>query len=122
MTHREVVVPGEYYRAPLPATGRVLSFQLPLGPTPPDDWNAQAIVELASRDGNPDILSVTVNDIAAEFDHAQRLENGNRLLTYSIPTAAVPGESRDTIRVTATGTGSITVLDVEVRIFPGDTP
>jgi hypothetical protein len=118
VTHREVVVPGENHRAPLPATGRELSFHLQLGPTPPADWQAEAIIEVAPKDGHSEYPSVSVNDVAAEFGAAQSLENGNRLLMYSIPRNALPGENRDGIEVTAAREESITVLGVEVRIFP----
>ena len=119
VTHREVVVPGEDYRAPLPAIGRGLSFHLPLGPTPPNEWKAQVIVEVASQDQDLDVPDVLVNDVATELDTATTLEDGNRLLRYSIPTNALPGESRDTIQVTATGKGPITLLDMEARVFSG---
>jgi hypothetical protein len=118
VTHREVVVPGEDYRAPLPATGRELSFHLPLGPTPPADWRAQAIVEVASQGGETDVPGVSVNGVATELDNAKRLENGTRLLTYSIPNNALPGKSSDTISVTAAAGESIKLLGVEVSIFP----
>jgi hypothetical protein len=118
VTHREVVVPGENYRAPLPATGRELSFHLPLGPTPPADWRAEAMIEMAPNDGHFENPHVFVNDVAAEFAKAQSLENRNRLLTFSIPTGALPGKSSDTINVTAAAEESIKLLGVEVRIFP----
>lgn len=118
VTHREVVVPGENYRAPLPATGRELSFHLPLGPTPPADRRAEAMIEMAPNDGHFENPRVFVNDVAAEFAKAQSLENRNRLLTFSIPTGALPGKSSDTINVTAAAEESIKLLGVEVRIFP----
>jgi hypothetical protein len=118
VTHREVVVPGENYRAPLPATGRELSFQLPLGPTPPADWRAEAIIEMAANDGHFENPRVSMNNVAAELAKAESLENRNRLLTFSIPTGALPGKSSDTINVTAAAEESIKLLGVEVRIFP----
>lgn len=118
VTHREIVVPGEDYRPPLPATGRALSFHLPLGPAPPDGWQAEAIIEAAPGDRNAKNPAVTVNDAAARFASARSLENGNRLLTYSIPARALPGKNSDTIRVAAASETPIQLLGVEVRIFP----
>ncbi|NQT11685.1 MAG: hypothetical protein HQ582_02980 [Planctomycetes bacterium] len=118
VTHREVVVPGEDYSAPLPATGRKLSFNLPLGTTPAAGWQAEAIIEVASRGEDPGIPGVSVNDVAAELSNARSLDNGNRLLTYSIPTSALPGKNRDTIDVTAAGEKPMTLLGVEARVFP----
>ena len=63
------------------------------------------------------IWAVTVNDVAARFANARSLENGNRLLTYSIPSSALPGRSSDTIRVAA-AERPIQLLGVEVRISP----
>ncbi len=118
VTHREVLVPGEDYRAPLPATGRMLSFNLPLGPTPPADWQAEAIIEMTPQDENAGAPQVRVNEVAAGFSNARSLDNGNRLLTYSIPLNALPGKNSDTIQVTAAAEASIQVLGVEVRISP----
>jgi hypothetical protein len=122
VTHREVVVPGEDYRAPLPATGRELSFHLPLGPKPAADWRAEAIIEVAPQDGNSDAPSVSVNDVATELDIGKTLQNGNRLLTYSIATKGLPGKNSDTIQVTAAGERPIRLFGVEVKISPAPGP
>jgi hypothetical protein len=122
VTHREVVLPGEDYRAPLPVTGRELSFHLPLGPTPPADWRAEVLIDFAPHDGHFQNPSVSVNHVAAEFAKAQSLESGNHRLTFSIPTSALPGKNSDTINVTAAEGGSIELLGVEVRIFPATRP
>lgn len=122
VTHREVVVPGEDYRAPLPVTGRELSFYLPLGPTPAADWRAEAIIEVAPQNGNSDAPCVSVNDVATELDIGETLQNGNRLLTYSIPTKGLPGKNSDTIQVTAAGERPIRLFGVEVKIFPAPGP
>jgi hypothetical protein len=117
VTHREVLVPGEDYRAPLPAAGSRLSFHLPLGPTPPADWQAEAIIEMRPQDENAGAPSVRVNEVAAGLSNARSLDNGNRLLTYSIPRSGLPGKNSDTIQVTATEV-TIQLLGVEVRISP----
>lgn len=120
VTHREVVVPGEDYRPPLPAAGSELSFRLPLGPTPPDDWQAQAMIETGPVQGDSDSPRVCVNEVAAELAGVQNLKNGNRLLTFSIPRNALPGKNSDVIKVTAAGSTPFRLQGVEVRICPAE--
>jgi hypothetical protein len=50
LTHRDIIAPGEAYEAPLPATGKELTFSLPTGPKPPEDWQATLILGLESPD------------------------------------------------------------------------
>jgi len=116
VTHREVVVPGHEYRAPLPATGGELSFALPLGPTPLADWRSEAIIQVAGQTADPS--AVSVNGVACALAGRDEPENGNRVLTYSVPLRALPGRGNDTVAVTATKAGPSTVLGVEVRVFP----
>ena len=118
VTHREVLVPGENYRAPLPASGRELSFSLPLGPSPHAGWQAEAIIELAARNGKNGTPAVCVNGVPTTLIKTDALKNKNQVLTYSIPLKALAGENRDRITVTAAGKEPIKVLGVEVRIFP----
>ena len=120
VTYREIVVPGEEYRAPLPASGKLLSFDLPLGPTPPSGWQAEAIVELAAGDADRDVPAVSVNGVAGELRSNGAMPNGNRLLTYSIPLNSLPGRNQDTIMVSSAGKHSIKVFRVEARLHPGE--
>ena len=122
VTYREIVVPGEDYRAPLPATGRELSFDLPLGPKPPADWQAEAIVEVAGQETEQDAPAVTVNGVEGSLHRTEALQSGNRLHTYSIPSHALPGRNADSIAVTAAGAKPIKVLRVEARIAPSGGP
>ena len=119
VTYREVVVPGQEYRPPLPASGKTRSFDLPLGPTPPAGWQAEAIIEVAARDVDGDDPAISVNGAAGKIRSNEAMPNGNRLLTYSIPLSALPGRHKDTIMVTAGGQHSIKVFRVEVRLDPG---
>ena len=116
VTCREVVVPGEQYRPPLPATGEVLSFDLPLGPKPPAGWQPEATVEIAGP--TVDAPAVSVNGAACALRNSDALDNGNRVLTYSVPLSALPGHNDDTIAVMAAKTKPIKVLSVEARIAP----
>ena len=119
VTCRDVVVPGADYRAPLPASGTKLSFGLPLGPTPPAGWRAEATIEVAARNADGAPPAVSVNGVAGELRSNEAMPNGNRLLTYSIPLRALPGVNQDSIMVSAAGQDSIKVLRVEVRLHPG---
>jgi hypothetical protein len=114
------VVPGGEYRPPLPASGTALSFNLPLGPTPLDGWQAELLIEVEDRQTEYRAPTVAVNGIAGELRGNDATRNGNRLLTYSIPLSALPGRNQDTITVSATGQHSIKVFRVEVRLHPGE--
>ncbi|HEX4144770.1 MAG TPA: hypothetical protein VHY91_14790 [Pirellulales bacterium] len=117
VTYRDIVAPGEAYHPPLPATGKEFAFELPLGPKPPADWQADATIEVAAlpTDGAPP--AVSVGGVAAEFRTDEPLENGHRLLTYSVPLAALAGHGRETITVAAQS--EITLTRVEVGLRPG---
>lgn len=132
VTYRDVVVhrelycarcqarkgPGERYLAPLPATGRGLSFNLPLGPRPPADYQAGALIETAGQEADAAAPAVSVNGVAGKLRSTEALETGSRALTYTIPVTALPGNNRDTIAITAAAGKSVKVLRVEVRIAP----
>lgn len=118
ITYREVMVPGEAYRAPLPASGTMLSFSLPLGPTPAVGSHAEAIIEVAAKDVDVEVPTVSVNDVAGKLHNNEALPNGNRLLTYSVPLNALPGCNRDTIRIATSQERSINVFRVEFRLSP----
>jgi len=118
VTYRDVVVPGEQYRAPLPAIGRELSFSLPLGPKPPDGWQAEAIIEVEGTE--QDAPTVAVNGVAGALRSAEAVGKGNRVLNYSVPTHALAGRGSDTIAITAADGKSIKVMRVEVRIAPSE--
>lgn len=117
VTHRDVIALGEAYRPPLPATGRQISFRLPLGPAPPAGCKAEATIEVAGAQSDP---AVSVNQAAAVRRGAEKLDSGSRLLTYEIPVEALAGKNDDTIAISAAEGGEIKILRVEVRIEPGE--
>ncbi len=51
VTYRDVLVPGDAYRPPLPASGNELSFTLPLGLAPPAEWQVEATIEVLAAPG-----------------------------------------------------------------------
>ena len=122
VTHREIVVPGEDYRPPLPATGKGLSFRLPLGPVPPDGWRAEVRVEVQGRRPSHPPPQVSVNSVACQLAGEEPDNKGKRWANYTIPSEALPGENRDVIDITATGDRSVTVCRVEVRFAPAVAP
>jgi len=119
VTGRDVVVPGAAYTPPLPASGSKLSFSLPLGPSPPAGWQAEATIEVAGRNADSPPPAVSVNGVAAELSSNEAGASGNRLLTYAISRSALPGKNRDEIVVSAPEQDPMRVLRVEVRLSPG---
>jgi hypothetical protein len=117
VTYRDLTVPGETYQPPLPASGKELSFQLPLGPAPLTDWHVTATIELAAPSADTASPAVSVGGAAGELRREQTLENGNRLLSYSIPVGALPERGSATIMVKANE--SIKVVRVEIGLDRG---
>jgi hypothetical protein len=89
---------------------------LPSGPNPP--VGATASLELHLGQG-PDAAApvATVNGIACEFRGAKPNGDGTSLATYDVPVAALPGDHRQAIKVTAPG-DAVKVLGVEIAITP----
>ena len=117
MTYREVVAPGENYHPPLPASGTDLAFELPLGPTPPAGWRAEATIELAAESVNVPPPALSVNGVAGTLGSDEPLPGGNRLLKYSIPLEALPGRNQDKIQLKAGE--KITVVRVAINLDGG---
>ena len=110
VTFRDVVVPGETYRAPLPASGTRLSFALPLGPAPAPDWQVEATLEATLPP------AVSLNGIAGQLRSNQPAKSGSRLLTYAFPATAVSGKNNDALAVAAAGKEPVTVRRVEISL------
>lgn len=120
VTYRDVTIPGEAYRTPLPASGTRLSFALPLGPVPAPDWLAEIVIEFAALRAGDEPPAVFINGTAGTLQHSETLENGNGLATFAIPATAVSDRNRDTIEITAAGNDPVKVLRVEVGLRPPD--
>jgi hypothetical protein len=119
VTFRDVTVPGETYRSPLPASGTQLSFTLPLGPAPAPGWQAEATVGFAALRADDAPPGVSINGTAGKLQSNKPETNGERLLTYAFPLTALPGLNRDVVTVTAAGDAPVKVLRVEVSLRPG---
>ena len=118
VTYRDVTIPGEAYRAPLPASGTQLSFALPLGPAPVAGWQAEAMIEVAATGAEGPPPTVSINGVAGKLHHSETLKNGNRLVTYALPLTALPGKNRDIVTVASMGKDPVKVQRVEVSLHP----
>lgn len=118
LTFRDVALPGQPHQAPLPASGRELSFALPLGPAPAEGWLAEVEIEIAGSAAELPAPTVAVNGVAATLRNNAAMANGNRTLVYSLPRAALAGTNRDTIAVRAAGNQLVKVFRVEVSLRP----
>jgi len=118
VTFRDVTVPGEDYRAPLPASGTQLSFALPLGPTPPPDWQTETTIEVALLRAEDKPPTVSINGVAGALRRTEKLKNGNSLLTSAFPVTVCTGGNRDSITVAAAGKDPVKVHRVEVHVRP----
>jgi hypothetical protein len=116
ITYRDIVGPNEAYTPPLPAEGKTLEFVLPSGPTPPA--GAKASLELHLGQGaDAGAPTATVNGAACTFVGPKPNGDGTSLAIYEVPVAALPGDHRHAIKVTAAGE-SVRVLGVEISITP----
>jgi hypothetical protein len=110
VTHREVTIPGEKYRPPLPATGTEHTFNLPLGPRPPSDWTAEAFISAGDRK-----LKVSVNGVQGKWSAS---DGETKLQKYYFPAGAVSGDGDDAIKVGSADGEPIRIDRVEIRLAP----
>lgn len=112
VTYRDITGPQEAYRPPLPAEGESVSFELATGPPPSQEVRVTLRAQVAHAPATP---AAAVNGVPCEL--LERAVKGERtVLQYRVPAAALPGNRRDTITLSADE--AIRVLDVEVRIAP----
>ena len=116
VTYRDVTLPDEVYRAPLPASGMQLSFALPLGPVPAAGWKLETSVEIAAAGSGDALPGVFVNGVAGAFCRSETVKSGGRLVTHEYPVNALSGKGRDVIVVKAGGAVLVKVQRVEVSI------
>lgn len=117
VTYRDVTLPGEDYRAPLPASGTHLSFVLPLGPAPAAGWQIETTLEVEAPVAEKALPGVSINGINGKLSGSEILKNGNCLATHAFPAAAVFGKNRDTLEVRAAGSAPVKIQRVEICLY-----
>lgn len=112
MTYRDIIGPGEKYKAPLPVEGASLSFRLPTGPKPPDTWQAELFLGFdPAPAANGTFPRVSVNDQPCEVRQGA-------VVPYRIPIAALTGSGSEHIAVVSPDGAPLRVVHVEVRLAP----
>ncbi len=117
ITYRDILGPTEDSHPPLPAEGEALGFVLPTGPKPPAGATASLELHLAQA-ADAAAPAASVNGTACAFRGTRPNGDGTSLATYDIPVAALPGDHRQAIKVTAAGDAPVKVLGVEIAITP----
>ena len=118
MTYRDVTVPGEAYRPPLPASGIDLAFDFVLGPALAEGWQIETTIEITELPDGSVPPSVALNGVAGTLLRVEKLENGKSLVISEVPRTAVTGKARDTLTIKAAGDLPVQVERVEVAIQP----
>jgi hypothetical protein len=112
VTWRDIVGPHEQYAPPLPATGTVLAFELPLGPAPAP--GAEIKLEVSLEKDTAEAPTVTVNGAAAEY--TGRRGETPVVIEYHVPATSLTKAERTTIQVKSAA--AVTVVGVSVSITP----
>jgi hypothetical protein len=120
VTFSDVTIPGEDYPSPFPASGVQLSFDMPLGPAPPADWQGEVTIEVADPDIDGAAPNLSVNGVAGKLQQNETVKDGWHLMTYAFPVTALSGNNRDTVTITAFRKVPIRVQRVEASLRPGD--
>ena len=116
VTYRDIIAPGEEYRAPLPAVGAEVRFDLPVCPEPKPGWQAQVVLGIEGGAGTPP--AVRVNGHVCEQGSVAQEKTG-ALVTCAVPAAALAGRERAAIVATAAAGQTLRVVRVELRVQPG---
>jgi hypothetical protein len=125
VTFKDVMIPGENYSDLfLPVSGTQLSFDIPLGPSPPTTWKGELVIEVEGLHLDEKVATVAVNAVEGQVQNNETMKNGHHRVTYTFPMNAISEEYRDTVKkhdvitVTAEGREPITVHRVEVSLNP----
>ncbi len=120
ITWRDITAVGEQYKPPLPASGPDVELALPTGPPPGPSANVTLEVTLMRPQDAPYVPpEATVNGTACPLKEEQ-WQGQSGLLVYEVPPAALPGNRRDTVRLTTPGGQPFMVGALEIRIVPAD--
>ncbi|MHC4887053.1 MAG: glycoside hydrolase family 10 protein [Planctomycetota bacterium] len=118
LTFRDIVEPAEDYTPPLPATGKDLTFSLPTGPKPPEDWQATLVLGVEAS-GSSAAPAVTVNGEAGTRQPADECTaDGPERLRYTLPASVLLDAAPQEIRVVFTEGAAGTVNHVELQLEP----
>jgi hypothetical protein len=119
LTFRDIVEPAENYTPPLPATGEQLSFELPIGPRPPADWQVTLLLgmEAGERRAVP-VVTVNGEDGAHQPSDEEDGMGGSVRIRYDLPTRALLDVVRQMIQVTFAEGDAGTINHVELRLEP----
>jgi hypothetical protein len=117
VTFRDVLAPGESYRAPLPAEGRSLSFTIHNGLAPAAEGRVSVVLGVAPRTGvKPVLPQVAANGQTGRLASRQPGDKGTEQLVFDVPPAAWQGKTNGTITVTADT--PVRVTQVELHLDP----
>jgi hypothetical protein len=120
ITYRDITGPGEAYTAPLPATGTALAFSIWIGPVTPGAGRCEALLELAPpKDAAPAVATLQVNGQGAELLKEEPTADGGRVLTFSVPVAALAAAASQDLRLSSGAATPVTVRRVELAYNPG---
>jgi hypothetical protein len=112
ITFRDVTAPGEDYRPLVPATGKELVFPLKLGPLPNAPRRCELLIGLAPSAAAP---AAAVNGKPCEVCH-DTVKEGVRLVSYTVPMAALAGIETHQIKVSSKDHNALTIQHVEMSL------
>ena len=111
-TFRDVTAPGEDYRPLVPATGKELVFPMKLGPLPGAPRPCELLIGLAPASAAP---TATVNGKLCQVCK-NTLKEGVRLISYTVPLAALAGIETHQIKLSSKDKNALTVQKVEMLL------
>jgi hypothetical protein len=119
VTYRDITAPGEPYRPPLPATGRVALFNMKLGPTPTKGWLYDLVIGFSPGPGTPPSApSVLVNGIPCDCVEQSPVKDGPCLIKFRIPARALRNKPDHEVEVVSKDQTPFTIQQVEVLFTP----
>ncbi len=119
VTFRDVLAPGESYRAPLPAEGRRLSFTINNGLAPIVGGGVSIVLGVASQAGvKPLPPQVAANGQPCRLTSQQPGVQGTQQLVFDAPPDAWQGKTSGTITVTADRPVRVTQVELHLDSRP----
>ena len=116
ITYRDITAPKETYAPPLPATGKTLAFHIKLGPVPNRHGVCTLRVGLVPSQGAAaPAPTATVNGKPCEL-RGEATDSGLRLLSFTVPPAALTDAGVLKIKLVAADSKDLTVQRVEVSL------